>query len=186
MQELNKLQELSHKVTLNRLKGYSQHEFTSAKTSENKFQCTYKSLVLILVVSPSFYQSLKLFFNPDTCSLLLNKLFPKKKLSEMDQEKLCIDLFKEVANLSAGFIKKKLEDAGHSSDISLPICLRGYDDLFSHQGSYISSATDSWIFSSGSTQIMFSATTHQMTPDFKANIDPNLPIDNGNGDIDFF
>lgn len=123
---------------------------------EKNFQPSYKNLVMILVVSPSFYQSLKFFFNWESTAPLLDNIY-KDGILEGEREHLIVDFFKEVGNLTAGHIKSVLSKSNINSDISLPISMRGYDDLFSIQSNNPKQFTQSWKFKVGTSNLIFTS-----------------------------
>ena len=151
------LHHISQKTAADRLQTYcSSQEVQVQEYAEKNFQPSFKNLVMILVVSPKFYQSLKFFFNWESTAPLLERIY-KKGISDGEKEHLIVDMFKEVSNLSAGHIKTLLNKSEIYSDISLPISMRGYDDLFSNQSNSMKQFTQSWKFQVGTSSLIFSS-----------------------------
>ena len=86
-------------------------------------------MVLIVLSGPKIKQTLKIFFNAASALPFVEQTYGKT-IEKEQLTKLSTDAFKEVANLVAGHIKILLEKSGIKCEISLPIALRGYDDLF--------------------------------------------------------
>ena len=100
--------------------------FEPAKKSDTEL---FSNMVLIILSGPKIKQTFKVFFNATEALPFVEKTY-KKNLSREQLSKYSIDTFKEIANLVAGHIKILLEKTGLRCEISLPIALRGYDDLF--------------------------------------------------------
>jgi CheY-specific phosphatase CheX len=85
---------------------------------------------LILVSGKEVRVTFKTYFNIKDVRIILASMLGKEP-SDMSKE-LAIDFMKEFSNLTAGFIKKILEENENPIDtgISLPIVTKGFDDLF--------------------------------------------------------
>jgi len=173
------LHKTSQKTAASRLQIYcSSANVQVYDLMERNFQPSYKNLVMILIVSSDFYQSLKFFFNWESTAPLL-KLIYKNGVPEGEKEHLIVDMFKEVANLSAGQMKRLLNKSNIHSDISLPISMRGYDDLFSNQSNNPQQYTQSWKFEVGDSNLIFTSaiesrgdlSPHQLTEEVEDNDD---------------
>ncbi len=172
------LHKTSQRTAASRLQTYcSSQDVLVLDFVEKNFQPSYKNLVMILVVSPNFYQSLKFFFNWETTAPLVERIY-KNVISDGEKEHLIVDMFKEVANLSAGHIKSVLNKSNIYSDISLPISMRGYDDLFSSKSNNPKQFTQSWRFEVETSHLIFTSSIES-----RANLEA-LEISDDNDDND--
>ncbi len=90
---------------------------------------TYSNMALVLLSGKNVKLVLKLFFDSDsTHSFFENNKLPEDGGREIRRS--AIDGLKEVLNLVAGHLKILLEQVEVTSDISLPVAMRGYDDMF--------------------------------------------------------
>ena len=85
-------------------------------------------LSLIFVSSHAVKMSFQAKFTFEKCKPLVAMAF-EKKTEEVTREQM-EDFVKEFCNLTAGALKKNLENEGFSSLISLPLLTRGQDEVF--------------------------------------------------------
>jgi CheY-specific phosphatase CheX len=86
-------------------------------------------MVLILLSGPEIHLTFKMFFNSEKARFLIEKTYGDINFKN-EVSKYSVDAMKEVANLVVGHMKILLEKSDIKSEISLPIALRGYDELF--------------------------------------------------------
>ena len=87
-----------------------------------------KWLSLVFVSSHVVKMSFQAKFTFEKCKPLVAMAF-EKKTEEVTREQM-EDFVKEFCNLTAGALKKNLENEGFSSLISLPLLTRGQDEVF--------------------------------------------------------
>lgn len=89
----------------------------------------YRDMVLILLSGSEIHLILKMFFDSEAQGSLISKTYGQLE-DRTKVSKYAVDTIKEVANLVAGHMKLLLETSKLDCEISLPIAMRGYDDLF--------------------------------------------------------
>lgn len=139
-----------------------------------------KNMVMILLNSPQIDLQLKIFYEEKSSAEFIEKL-PRSKASENNDEALTSDMYKEVANLTIGHIKTVLEQSGIACEMSLPIAMRGYDDLFSNEKKYPHSIEKNWKLQLKKSMFICHCSIEAKDLNFTID-DQDLPVE---GEIDF-
>lgn len=182
VQFLKAVEEAVQKTSLDRIKSFSQFDKVSMEVSTPSFEeLCKKSLVVIILAGPQVHKVFKIFFDPSECLGFLKNVYSDIENSEDVFDKSA-DFFKEVANLVAGHMKKLFETSGISSEISLPILLRGYDSLFFENRDSSLAINSSWKLELENSSILC-----QVQSSFK-NLDKDLDFqyESSEGEIEFF
>ena len=87
-------------------------------------------LVFILISGDALRLTFKIHFNTGTAKQLAYRIFGGPSFAGIS-EKQAIDYFKEYGNLVAGRIVTELAKPGIDLGISLPLCTRGFYEVFS-------------------------------------------------------
>lgn len=109
----------------------------------------------IILTSPVMRVTFRSHFMTEEGKILLASSFGKKAEDISTMEVL--DFFKEYGNMVAGKIKWLLEFNGTESGISLPVMLRGFDEVFFKKEDRKSLFSDHWRLQSKSLGIACSA-----------------------------
>jgi CheY-specific phosphatase CheX len=88
---------------------------------------SFANMALILLSGEKVRLKLKLFFDKEGSSRFFENIHNPETNRHPAQN---VDALKEVLNLVIGHLKILLEDVAVKCDISLPVAMRGYDDLF--------------------------------------------------------
>ena len=88
------------------------------------------NMAFILVSGDALRLTFKVHFNTRTAKTLAFRIFGGEA-SEDITERQAIDYFKEYANLVAGSVISLLGQTGVDLGISLPLCTRGFNEIFS-------------------------------------------------------
>jgi len=88
------------------------------------------NMVFILVSGDALRVTFKAHFNMDTGKSLAFRVFGGKSAADISR-KQAIDYFKEFGNLAAGSIVTLFEKIDIDLGISLPLCTRGFYEVFS-------------------------------------------------------
>jgi CheY-specific phosphatase CheX len=127
---LSRMKELVRQVSLTRIKqhGASDGYGILEVPHENALDVFNHWMALILISGKSVRITFKVHFNIRTAQEFAAPVYGKNPDDiEMRQAK---DFVKEFCNLSAGFIKKIFEDQNLDVGISLPLVIRGFDEVF--------------------------------------------------------
>ncbi len=119
------------KSSLSRIKTFCrQEDFHLNKSPDvSKDHAQKPNLVLILISGQDVHITLKVFFDAKKCPSLTEQTHGQSD-QEDEQSHRSVDVVKELSNLIAGHIKMLLDQAGINCEISLPISMRGYDEIF--------------------------------------------------------
>ncbi len=180
VQLLNSIDEATQKVSLKRLESYSRKTgFSIELKSLDEIDIIDYSMVVILISGESIHQTFKIFFDPSRSFKLLDQIYKNKVDNEVE---LICDFFKEVANLTAGQIRSLLEKSGLRCEISLPILLRAYDELFFNPKDQVNNLTTYWMMTSQDMKLYFSSSIQLF--DKSKNI--NFKFEDEDGNVEFF
>tara|TARA_B100000683_G_scaffold248631_1_gene262026 strand:+ start:501 stop:1088 length:588 start_codon:yes stop_codon:yes gene_type:complete len=126
---LKRMRDLVRNVSIDRFKRAAQNEnYILLETSQLKRDVYDHWMALILVSGKALRITLKVHFNIKSSRKMASPIYginPEKL--EIRQAK---DFIKEFCNLSAGYIKKIFEDQSIDVGISLPLVIRGFDEVF--------------------------------------------------------
>ena len=126
---LFRMRDLVRNVSIDRFRRAAQNEnFILLESSKVERQVYDHWMALILVSGKALRVTLKVHFNIKSSKKMASPIYGKspEKL-EVRQAK---DFIKEFCNLSAGYIKKIFEDQSVDVGISLPLVIRGFDEVF--------------------------------------------------------
>ena len=87
------------------------------------------NMVFILISGDTLRLTFKVHFNTRTAKTLAFQIFGGKSPNEIP-ERQAIDYFKEYANLVAGSVISLFGKSGVDLGISLPLCTRGFNEIF--------------------------------------------------------
>lgn len=85
---------------------------------------------LILVSGESLRMTIKLHYNLYSVKEIAYHAYGKGSAEELS-DKQAIDFMKELCNLSAGLVVKIFEESNLPLGMSLPLCARGFNEIFS-------------------------------------------------------
>ena len=88
----------------------------------------YNHLSLILIGGGDFRMLLKIFSNKSDIYKMA-----ETALGEIRSESAIVDFMKELANVLGGSIKRSMEASELQVGLSLPLSIKGFDELFSDQ-----------------------------------------------------
>lgn len=155
-QVVSKLQEAAIKSSISRLKSFCKVEpVAKEEANEAVDGAKYRDMALILLAGPEIHMMLKIFFNSN-----MQKEVIEATYGPIDDEKMVskysIDTLKEILNLIIGHLKQLLDKSGLHCEISLPIALRGYDELFFRDQIDKESEAWTWSVDFGGEKLLFS------------------------------
>lgn len=141
-------------------------------------------LGLILVSGPGCRIVFKCFFSAEDVRKVAANVYAKRP--EDISLRQSHDFVREFCNLTAGGLVKLFGNQGVSLGISLPIIIRGFDDIFYDAVSdSIRSYEDVWSVSDGSSSFVFGALVEIIDPNIFNNVNFNMPDETSN-EVDFF
>jgi CheY-specific phosphatase CheX len=129
----DKLNELVHHVSVSRLKvhsGFSDVDILEMGSGFKPGQIIASNMVFILVSGEAARITLKIHFNTKVAKELAFEVFGGESSICISNHQ-AVDYFKEYANLMAGSVVAFLADSGLELGISLPLCTRGFYEIFS-------------------------------------------------------
>jgi len=181
---LSKLKELVRQVSITRFKQSSQNEnynlLEVPKSSEKTVFDHWMSLILIS--GKSLRITFKTHFNIKTCRKIASPIYGKKP--EDIAVRQAQDFVKEFGNLSAGFLKKIFEEQDVDVGISLPLVIRGFDEVFFDKTEDLSKLEDCWKLDNGSTSLVCTSLLEVYQPEVIDELDFNIE-DEEEEEIDF-
>jgi CheY-specific phosphatase CheX len=126
---LEKMRDLVRNVSIDRFRRASQEEsFKLLETTGGKKNIYDHWMALILVSGKALRITFKVHFNIKSTKKMASPIYGKSpEKIEIRQAK---DFIKEFCNLAAGYIKKIFEDQSLDVGISLPLVIRGFDEVF--------------------------------------------------------
>lgn len=135
MSELNSTQ-VTHRmkdIISEQVRSYFSNSSLNIQMIENKEETLFLNrMALILVANSDFRLLIKVHCNEcDIKSLAKEAL----QFSDVDLNTGLIDFIKELTNLLGGALKRSLESANLQIGLSLPLMIRGFDELFSEASS---------------------------------------------------
>lgn len=149
----NKLRNFVRDVSLDRFKQSSQKD-TFAIEEFGDWQerhVLHHWLALILISGKELRITFKVHFGLNDCSQIAAPLFGLK-VDEIKNSQTK-DFIKEYCNLSAGLIKKILEDQQIDVGISLPLVTRGFDEIFFEKRPKTDVIHDGWVINENNIKI---------------------------------
>jgi CheY-specific phosphatase CheX len=181
---LSKLKELVRQVSITRFKQSSQNDnynlLEVPKSSEKTVFDHWMSLILIS--GKSLRITFKTHFNIKTCRKIASPIYGKKPDDIAVRQ--AQDFVKEFGNLSAGFLKKIFEEQDVDVGISLPLVIRGFDEVFFDKTVDISKLEDCWKLDNGSTSLVCTSLLEVYQPEVIDELDFNIE-DEEEEEIDF-
>jgi CheY-specific phosphatase CheX len=181
---LSKLKELVRQVSITRFKQSSQNEnynlLEVPKSSEKTVFDHWMSLILIS--GKSLRITFKTHFNIKTCRKIASPIYGKKPDDIAVRQ--AQDFVKEFGNLSAGFLKKIFEEQDVDVGISLPLVIRGFDEVFFDKTEDLSKLEDCWKIDNGSTSLVCTSLLEVYQPEIIDELDFNIE-DEEEEEIDF-
>jgi len=129
----DQLKELVRYASLSRMKVHADCAGVDLKFLDCAFRpgkILANNMVFILVSGDALRLTLKVHFNTRTARNLAYKIFGVKSAAEISS-KQAIDYFKEYGNLVAGSVISLLGENDIELGISLPLCTRGFYEVFS-------------------------------------------------------
>lgn len=181
---LSKLKELVRQVSITRFKQSSQNDnynlLEVPKSSEKTVFDHWMSLILIS--GKSLRITFKTHFNIKTCRKIASPIYGKKP--EDIAVRQAQDFVKEFGNLSAGFLKKIFEEQDVDVGISLPLVIRGFDEVFFDKTEGNSKLEDCWKLDNGTTSLICTSLLEVYQPEIIEELDFNIE-DEEEEEIDF-
>lgn len=162
-----KVLELIRYASLSRLKIHTASEEISVKELDSAFKpgrILASKMVFILVSGDVMRITFKAHFNTRDAARLAFRIF-RGDSPDRISEKQAVDYFKEYGNLVAGSIAALLNSVGIEMGISLPLCTRGFYEIFSdytEKGLPIMTFSDFWKFEVGGHHIFCNALVEVM------------------------
>ncbi|MEI7431403.1 MAG: chemotaxis protein CheX [Betaproteobacteria bacterium] len=129
----DKLNELVRHATVSRLKIHTDSDEVETKALDSSFRpgkILASNMVFILVSGDALRLTFKIHFNTRTGRNLALRIYGGKSAADIS-EKQAIDYFKEYGNLVAGSVITLLGENNIELGISLPLCTRGFYEVFS-------------------------------------------------------
>ncbi len=180
VQLLKSIDEATQKISLKRIEGYSQTQgFTIQPELMSHIPLIDYSMVIILISGGALRQTFKVFFDLSHAKVLLKKIY---KTEVKNPDELTCDFFKEIANLTAGQMRNLFEKSGFQCEISLPILLRAYDELFFNSKEDVNSKTSYWQIKNKEVTLYCSSTVEL----FEKSKNRSFLSEDEDGNIDFF
>jgi CheY-specific phosphatase CheX len=173
-QALLKLKELVRQVSITRFKQSAQNDnynlLEVPKSSEKTVFDHWMSLILIS--GKSLRVTFKTHFNIKTCRKIASPIYGKKPDDIAVRQ--AQDFVKEYGNLAAGFLKKIFEEQDVEVGISLPLVIRGFDEVFFDKSPDQSKLEDCWRLDNGTTNLVCTSLLEVYQPDIIHELDFNI------------
>ncbi|MBG08136.1 MAG: hypothetical protein CME68_05220 [Halobacteriovoraceae bacterium] len=179
---LNKMKDLVRNVSIDRFRRAAQNDsYILLETSKLKRDVYDHWMALILVSGKALRMTLKVHFNIKSSKKMASPIYGKtpEKL-EVRQAK---DFIKEFCNLSAGSIKKIFEDQSVDVGISLPLVIRGFDEVFFERQNKNSIIEDKFRIENGGVGVLCTNIVEVFNQSLLGDVDIN--IEEEEEEIDF-
>lgn len=128
-----KLRELIRHAAMSRLKNHADTSAIEVREMDSGFtpgKILASNMVFILVSGDALRITFKVHFNTRMAKKLAFRIFGGMSAEDIS-EKQAIDYFKEYGNLVAGSVITHFGNFGVELGISLPLCTRGFYEVFS-------------------------------------------------------
>ena len=179
---LKRMKDLVRNVSIDRFRRAAQNDsYILLETSKLQRDVYDHWMALILVSGKALRMTLKVHFNIKSSRKMASPIYgttPEKL--EIRQAK---DFIKEFCNLSAGYIKKIFEDQSVDVGISLPLVIRGFDEVFFERQSKDSIIEDRFRIENGGVGVLCTNIVEVFNQSLLNDIDIN--IEEEEEEIDF-
>ena len=179
---LKRMKDLVRNVSIDRFRRAAQNDsYILLETSKLKRDVYDHWMALILVSGKALRMTLKVHFNIKSSKKMASPIYGKtpEKL-EVRQAK---DFIKEFCNLSAGSIKKIFEDQSVDVGISLPLVIRGFDEVFFERQNKNSIIEDKFRIENGGVGVLCTNIVEVFNQSLLGDVDIN--IEEEEEEIDF-
>jgi CheY-specific phosphatase CheX len=179
---LEKIKDLVRNVSIDRFQRAAQNDNFGLLETTGKEKDVYDHwMALILLSGKALRIILKVHFNIKSTKKMASPIYgisPDKL--EVRQAK---DFIKEFCNLSAGYLKKIFEDQSVDVGISLPLVIRGFDEVFFEKKKKNSILEDRFRIDSSGLGVICTNMVEIFNQDLLENLD--ITIDEEEEEIDF-
>ena len=181
---LAKLKELVRQVSITRFKQSSQNdEYNLLEVPKSSEKTVFDHwMSLILISGKSLRITFKTHFNIKTCRKIASPIYGKKPDDIAVRQ--AQDFVKEYGNLAAGFLKKIFEEQDVDVGISLPLVIRGFDEVFFDKTQDEAKLEDCWRIDNGSTSLVCTSLLEVYQPEIIQELDFTIE-DEEEEEIDF-
>lgn len=138
---------------------------------------------VIMLTSGEMRLTFKTHFMSSDGKILTSKSL-RKPVENITQDQI-LDFFKEYCNMVAGKIKWLIEFNGHASGISLPLSMRGFDEVFFPSPDNRLLFLEQWGLKSELTSFVCSVAIEVQNPNLWNTLRLNYEQTNEKGDVDF-
>jgi CheY-specific phosphatase CheX len=179
---LEKIKDLVRNVSVDRFQRAAQNQNFGILDVTGKEKEVYDHwMALILISGKALRIILKVHFNVKSSKKMASPIYGKspEKL-EVRQAK---DFIKEFCNLSAGYLKKIFEDQAIDVGISLPLVIRGFDEVFFEKKEKPSIIEDKFRIENAGLGVICTNMVEVFNQDLLKNLD--ITIDEEEEEIDF-
>ena len=168
---LAKLKELVRQVSITRFKQSAQNdEYNLLEVPKSSEKTVFDHwMSLILISGKSLRITFKTHFNIKTCRKIASPIYGKKPDDIAVRQ--AQDFVKEYGNLSAGFLKKIFEEQDVDVGISLPLVIRGFDEVFFDKTQDEGKMEDCWRLDNGSTSLVCTSLLEIYQPEIIQELD---------------
>ena len=168
---LAKLKELVRQVSITRFKQSSQNdEYNLLEVPKSSEKTVFDHwMSLILISGKSLRITFKTHFNIKTCRKIASPIYGKKPDDIAVRQ--AQDFVKEYGNLAAGFLKKIFEEQDVDVGISLPLVIRGFDEVFFDKTQDDAKLEDCWRLDNGSTSLVCTSLLEVYQPEVIQELD---------------
>jgi len=168
---LAKLKELVRQVSITRFKQSSQNdEYNLLEVPKSSEKTVFDHwMSLILISGKSLRITFKTHFNIKTCRKIASPIYGKKPDDIAVRQ--AQDFVKEYGNLAAGFLKKIFEEQDVDVGISLPLVIRGFDEVFFDKTQDDAKLEDCWRLDNGSTSLVCTSLLEVYQPEIIQELD---------------
>ena len=168
---LAKLKELVRQVSITRFKQSSQNdEYNLLEVPKSSEKTVFDHwMSLILISGKSLRITFKTHFNIKTCRKIASPIYGKKPDDIAVRQ--AQDFVKEYGNLAAGFLKKIFEEQDVDVGISLPLVIRGFDEVFFDKTQDEAKLEDCWRLDNGSTSLVCTSLLEVYQPEVIQELD---------------
>ena len=131
-----KIKELIRQASLEKIQSYAQipdFQLQEYDVPLRPGQVLAHRLALVFISGKPIRITFKVHFNHKDTREIAFRLYGVSSLDRVT-EKHVIDFIKEYCNLSGGYLKKLFENIRLGLGMSLPLCMRGFDEVYSDYG----------------------------------------------------
>ena len=179
----NLLRAMLREISLNCLRDYAVGEDWKLESFKTDLAIYGDRMALVLISGKPVKLTFKAHFMESEAKNLATKVYHKPVTSISTEQAL--DFMKEFCNITAGSLKKMLHEQGLITGISLPLVVRGFDEIYFSPSDELMSFEDHWRLSASAVKVICSINIEIYQPEVISTLQPLGSSGDLAGEVEF-